>query len=1026
MNPPPLSFSATAGLGRKPFPWAWIVALLLVATLAVLATAWFIDRSQDRERDRGRRPLATFIHASDPHLFLERSYEGGVEKDSTKRQWQERLDRAALREMLATAGNLPESERPEFILFTGDWGIDTSAARIGDADDTLQPRPAGETQPPAQQTDTTPATTDTTSAAAGASPPAGAPAPAGAAAADPRWTAQADTAAVILNTSPIKHIYWVPGNNDITGERGDLRSLGQADQFNTLVAQRLRNGVTIQNLTACFTGAGDCSVDVGDTRYTLVGVPTVSFKNNTKPPRTHADTAGNGAAQAAILARADTLVAGQSGRGRRVLLATHIPEMDDPYQRGQQLFAGAAPSRPQLGASAWNVSDSAFAAWKRMVESPGVAAVLAGHFHDSHREVYERPYAWAESSTLRADPGKLLLVPPLSVKNQEASPVQARGFALIRLYADSVDRRMFWMDAAGRFVEEARPSAPEGRALGARADEDDGEGMRPRWLWEVGKGLEGSGRMAIFLLGILIAFLTVAALWEVPEPRPTPQSTNGATTPTEGGTTAPATSPAPGAVFASNLGRTVLGGLTGIAGVALLQDVLGTGGNNSGKTFFLSVFITFFLWFLLASALLRGLIQALEARVTTPPSSPVMERVPRERLNRFLRWVRGFHRPTLVFLDTATSVLFGRGLRQTVIWESRFSDMQTSQLRTVNLARKGLSDAVGAALKGAGYPDVVAGVDYRVNVSLLSQSAAEAFYVATEDRSLDRVFGAGSLAFVAIHSGEARWWKSDYMAGPTRLRSSARLREHPSGVLPDLDTPLTSLAVLRRAGGQPVQVASAAVAVAGTHGDNTPVAASGQAQTVDDLLKFLNGATAFGGGSNPAVASLDRDGCLMVRAANAGVPLAITSLTLGGVELGPFTGNAGEVVLHRNDPRIFSDGPQPMMLSAYFETRSNPDYEAFMLIPLPARRRVEGSRERRGGLHISFRLAGQLDALWPKLDHPGTNVRTPDYDLHNRLLERTLLPNAELRATLAIAIEVLGEAIQQLNDLWLRDHARRP
>jgi hypothetical protein len=993
--------------------WPWLVGLLLVATLTALATAWFTTRG--RGRDREPRPLATFIHATDPHLYLEQKASEG-DTGRIRREAQERMDRAALRELLSTAGNLPADEQPEFILFTGDWGIGEpappipnttqtgTAQRTGTTGQTETTGPTGTTE----QTGTpgpTGTTTGTDSAAAAANPAAGT------LPASSRWAVDADSLAVMLNTSPVKRIYWVPGNNDIRGERGAVDSLTQADQFGALVAQRLRNGVTMQNLTACFTGAGSCSVDVDSTRYTVLGIPTVSFKNKKR-------LADDSVAQAAIMARAEALVAAEAARGRRVLLATHIPEIDDPFVRGQQLYAAAPPSRSWLAASAWNVSDSVFAGWKRTVESPAVAAVLAGHFHDSHREVYERPYAWAESSALRADPSKLLLAPPLSVKNQDTSPIQARGFALIRLYADSVDRRMYWMDAAGHFVEAARPVAARSRRGGGAEDDDDPAALRPRWLWHVGDTLGNPGQMAIFLLGILIAFLTVAALWEVPEPRPSTR----AAAPAAADTVVAASSP--GAIFASNLGRTVLGGLTGVAGVALLQDVLGTGGGSGAKAFFLSVFITYFFWFLVVSALLRGFTAGLQARVTTPPRSVQLTGVAQPGLRRFRRWLQGFYRPLLVGVDTAANVLFGRGLRQAEIWETRFSDMQASLVRTIDITRRDLSRTVGAALNRARYRGVQPGTDYRVNVSLLGESAPETFYVSAEGGSLDRVFGAASLAFVSIHSGEARWWKIDYMPGRTRLRSRARLRTR-SDDAPGLDTPLAQLfAVNREREAGPID--GPTVALYGTHASEGAASQSGEARTVQELLRLLNSPGWLGGGTNPSVASIDRDGYVVVQATADAGSLAIRSLKLGQIELGPFAGNPQRVLLYRNVPAIFADAHEEMFLDAYFEARSNPDYEAFMVIPIPPRQRVGGSSQRRGGIHISFRLAGYLDALWPALDQVSNDTRIPDYDLHNRLLEPAVLPDPELRAALALGTEVLGEAIQQLNDVWLRDHERHP
>ncbi|HST58312.1 MAG TPA: hypothetical protein VLK84_06490, partial [Longimicrobium sp.] len=705
---------------------------------------------------------------------------------------------------------------------------------------------------------------------------------------------------MILNTSPVKRIYWVPGNNDVARESARPAALGRTDEFNLLVSQRL-HGVTLQSLTACYTGAGVCSVDVPNTRYTLLGVPTVSFKNKATQPT---DTVGNRALQDSILVQATAFVSAEASRGRRVLVATHIPEIDDPYVRGQQLFAGAAPGRTTLGASAWNVTDSAFAAWKRLVESPGVARVLAGHFHDSHREVYDPPYAWAESSTLRADPTKLLLAPPLSVKNQEASPIQARGFSLVRLYADSVDRRMFWMDAAGHFVEARRATAAASRGDdGEMGENGEKSWFVPGWLWRVGNGVGNPGQTAILWLGILVALLTVAAL-----DFPDPPRTDGQTPTQTGGAASPA--------FAGNLGRTVAGGLSGIAGVALLQDVLGTGGNG-GKAFFLTVFIFFFLVFLVGSALARGALEAFRSRVASDYHVPPVTGVRYPMVRRFFLWLGSLRTALLVFVDTALNVLFGRGSQQVVVWETRFNSMQASLLHTIDLVREDMSRAVGAALHRHGYPDAQPGTDYRVNVSLLAASGLETFYISTEPGSLDRVFGSHSMAYVAVRAGEARWWKEVYMPGPPRLRSTSRLRLRGSGDIPGA-TPLTGLQVIGPRPVAPTPVAAGTVSVSGTRADAAAVNQQNVAvNTVDELLALLNNASGFGGTTPVVEWRLDADGVLEARAGGDAPNLAVASLQLGGIELGPFVGGPAQVVLFDNDPVIFEGAGSPMLLEHF-------------------------------------------------------------------------------------------------------------
>ncbi|MFL5542182.1 MAG: hypothetical protein ACJ8J0_24560 [Longimicrobiaceae bacterium] len=897
-------------------PWGWLLGILLAVAAAVLLTLW-LTRGAGGGR-RGAEPAVTFLAATDPHLFLERRYDSlQVETDSVKRQWQERLDRAALREMLTTAAALPAGERPSFILVTGDWGIDTTTRRVRPPPATAPTAapPAAPAAPPTAG-DTglaAPDTTDTTAVAPPAAPPVSA-----APGTDPRWAAQADTVAAILNASPVRQILWVPGNNDIGGERADLASLALADQFNALVAQRLRNGVTLQNLAGCFTGAGACAVDVPDTRYTLLGVPTVSFKNTAK------DTTGNAAAQAAILARAEALAAAEAARGRRVLLATHIPELDDPFTLGQQRFAGEPPSRANLGASAWNVTDSAFAAWKRLVESPGVAMVLAGHFHDSHREVYERPYAWADLSPLRADLGKLLLLPPLSVKNQDASPVQARGFALVRLYRDSVERRMFWLDAAtGRFVGEERSSGGRPSRGGA-----GGEGVVSRWmaqLWRLGRDIEEPARSAVFWIGVLTAFLTVAALWKVPAPpRPGTPAPESGSTPAED----------PLSVFKSNLGRTVLSGLGGVAAVAVLKEILGVN-TGKGQAFYAVVFIVFFFVLLGAAAVIRALLEMVLSRFAAAPLIPQwqpphpMKYEGRQAyaarwwsawwrywMRRAWHWVLSLRPAVLVFVDTFTNVVMGRSFARSTVWEDKIVDMQRSTLRAVDRIREEIATAVQRALyrdyMAAGSPPGVFLDDrlreemtllqqgVRVAISVVADEGEGSFYISASPGSLSKQFARQSLAWLAAFTGVARWWFETYQG--------------------------------------------------------------------KDVVVFDNSA-----------------------------------------EVVP---NAGAARLRLDD---------------WFQARDNPDYRAFILFPIPWRRRDLPEETRRGAIHISFAKAEWMERLWKELD-PHLEEASPPADLYERwrqLLSTYMLADEALRAVLHHALNVLAELVSQFDQTIYEQRLRK-
>ena len=914
-HPPKAGEAATdarPAIARRVLPLvAWIAA-----TLLLLAAAYWVFRSA-RASDGVEQPVTTFVHATDPHLFLERKYTGGsgrVEPDSAQRKWQERLDREALRSMLSTIGNLPARERPEFILFTGDWGIDTtsgktqgsapavtapseaprgSVAPTGAAADTdvtqSSPAPPAEDtsaqdtsssarpQAPAQDTGTAPATgTPPSPQSAGMAP-------------DPRWVEQADSVAVLLNASPIRTIYWVPGNNDVAGESSRADSLALADEFNTLVAQRLRNGITLQNLTACYTGRGSCSADVPDTRYTLVGVPTVSFK---KSP-----TAADTAAQEAILDRAASLAAAEAAGGRRVLLATHIPELDDPYTRGQQLYLGAPRPRPTLGASAWNVSDSTLAKWKRLVESPAVAYVLAGHFHDSHREVYERPYRWAESSPLRADPSKLLLAPPLSVKNQEASPYQARGFALVRIFEDGeVERQIYWLDpTTGAFVPQNRQE----RRTSASSIPRSGPGILRIFqpLWDLADGATPLARAAVIALALLFAFLTVAALW-IPGPKATE-------TPAEARPAVPAPS---NVLFEGNLARTVWAGLTGIAAVTILANDYWQESRLSAPAFYVVWFTTLFLLLLVLNAVWTAVTEILRSRTAT--SRFVAPRAQGESSLRYWSqrawaWLLSLRESALVAFDSFSNVLLGRASSANVVWEQRIVDSQQMILRASDRIREEITTALHVAILQAlpqSIPALTVQQQVRVSISVLSDDHRSVFYISSSSGSLSRQFTQSSFAWVAAYTGIGRWWFDSFKG------HAVTLFDNTAGTLPD----------------------------------------------------------------TPAIA---------------------------------------------------------LPAEEFVESREHADYRAFIVLPIPWRRRTLPAGTRRGLLHISFGKEEWMEALWTNL--PRTPAVSPagglvdPYATWHTLLDPGNLQNEALRAVLFQGLNVLGELLRNFDQEIFESRLRR-
>lgn len=83
------------------------------------------------------------------------------------------------------------------------------------------------------------------------------------------------------------------------------------------------------------------------------------------------------------------------------------------------------------------------------------------------------------------------------------------------------------------------------------------------------------------------------------------------------------------------------------------------------------------------------------------------------------------------------------------------------------------------------------------------------------------------------------------------------------------------------------------------------------------------------------------------------------------------------------------DGKLPVQdrylsLGDYFQTRKSPDYQGFVVLPVPWTERGSTQNRQRAGLHISFRDARYMDALWEGLEKDST---TPNYEEWRGLLD---------------------------------------
>jgi Calcineurin-like phosphoesterase len=360
-----------------------------------------------REPETRREPEVQFIHATDPHIFLPSDPKDPAH---TMRDKQQDEDEKATLDMFQDLRSRPAAARLAFLVLTGDLGVDPCLIAKDDHDC------VGTVDPDQRE-------------------------------------AEIARLTRIFEASPINDIYIVAGNNDLAHEVAGGPALDYVNGFIDELQRKLlsaNSAVQLHNLNRCYAGAAtdssSCYADIAHTSYRLVGFPSYSFKNS------EIDDSQTQAAQFEIFR---ALIDQSRRAGKRALIISHIPDMDDPFFLAQYLFDGKSRARPQIAGDpypqwfTWNITGQLADAWNRIVNSNAVAAVFAGHLHDPHREVYLRPYTWAATNP-GSDSRKLFLAPPLSVKNQDTSPIQARGYSVVKLYRNRIEANLCWYDSQTR------------------------------------------------------------------------------------------------------------------------------------------------------------------------------------------------------------------------------------------------------------------------------------------------------------------------------------------------------------------------------------------------------------------------------------------------------------------------------------------------------------------------------------------------------------------------------------------------
>jgi hypothetical protein len=721
-------------LGSIWFAWAAVFALVFTTGCA--------------DEHRRREPGIWFVHATDPHIFLDAS----IKED--KKKLQEDLDEKAVSDMWERLPSLENGGHTfSFLVLSGDFGVEPCSIADLPAPATAAAKESY-VAPPAKDC------LDKVNAAKRAD--------------------QVSRLAELLGKSPVADIYLVAGNNDIASETADDAGLTYFNHFMDEVQRKIddaNKNVHLHNLTRCYSdnSTSTCFADVAGTPYRLIGFPSYSYKNRDTDRKT------NTGDQEKQFDKFESLLEQARQLSKKVLVVSHVPLIDDPYTLAQQRYGTPIkidrdPDSPVSQWSTWNVSKKLSEEWQEVIASETVTGILAGHLHDSHKEIYKPPYAWSTVNDPRNGFSKLFMAPPLAVKNQDASPIQARGLALVGLEPDHIGYSIYWYNSV------AHNFAPD---PGDRFQRDR-RGRRGwwqtttrtiGWLWQLADPAKSLDRMAVLLIALLAAFLTIVQIWQIPPPdnplvssskssdaQKGVQKNNGGAQATE---PKPAFDPSP---FASNFGKTVIAGLGGLAAETVLKSLEGKP-TADDREFYIVWFILFFFLILFGSAFFRACGEALRARfsiiyypLARPPKPKTGIDLHYQRA-RISHWASAWQVPLLTFLDTFVNLIQGQNQTMTRVFSDKIVEQQRNVVRVANTIRRQLNEVIRLRLTHLVDPNVpINPEDVRVNISVLSADQSSVFYIARTPGSAVQSFTKSSVAWISVFTGKIRWYKYSYKA----------------------------------------------------------------------------------------------------------------------------------------------------------------------------------------------------------------------------------------------------------------------
>lgn len=245
--------------------------------------------------------------------------------------------------------------------------------------------------------------------------------------------AGADQLATIIAPSKIRVWLFLPGNNDLVREEPNT-------QYYRAFIKRLQSklpGLTVIDL--CPEQVGGSKQELGSYRIgslAFIGFNNASFKNDNDAGRVSLNKKTQRDYVQQVIKRLDAADIAAA------FIFYHIPEIDDPYivlnSDDKTSKAREAYSDNPYPDSSWFVDQEIQKLWKdKVVKNTKVHGLFAGHLHDWRQETY------AGSLT------KLYVCPPLAIKRQDKTPLQARGFQEVAIDGSGrISRNILWYNAA--------------------------------------------------------------------------------------------------------------------------------------------------------------------------------------------------------------------------------------------------------------------------------------------------------------------------------------------------------------------------------------------------------------------------------------------------------------------------------------------------------------------------------------------------------------------------------------------------